>query len=266
MSDFVVPAGLTIIGVAVYLAWKQGSAPADAPAQDLGAGFNLGDYVPGFLEGFTSTEPPAAPVENWSGEVYTQADIEGVPVEGDSQLPGVVDSIITNTMDLGFMNTSTSADMGNANVRAFLDMIAVAEGTDGPEGYRVMFGYPRFQDRLITSYADHPRQYFSFTAGGRTQKTSAAGRYQFLVGTWDELKKKLGLQDFSPASQDAACIELIRQRRALDDVRAGRVASAITKCAKTWASLPGAGYGQPEQAMGKLLYAYRQAGGTTLEA
>lgn len=266
MSDFVVPAGLTIIAVAVYLAWKQGQAQPDAYQQDTGQGLDLGDFTPDWLTNFGSVDTTPAPTENWSTEVYTPDDTQGVPVEGDSQLPGAVDSIIANTMDGSFMNTTTNADLSNQNVRAFLDMIAVSEGTAMEEGYRVMFGYPRFADRLITSYADHPRQYFTFTSGGKTLKTSAAGRYQFLASTWDELKKKLGLPDFSPASQDLACIELIRQRGALTDVRAGRVASAISKCAKTWASLPGAGYGQPEKRLATLLTAYRQAGGTTLEA
>lgn len=154
-----------------------------------------------------------------------------------------------------------------ANVGAFLDMIAYAEGTSGDVGYRVMFGYPVFPDRLINSFADHPRQRFTFTNSlGKTLTTSAAGRYQFLESTWDELRTKLGLQDFSPASQDAAAIELIRQRGALNDVRAGRTTAAINKVAKVWASLPGAGYAQPERKISNLLAAYTNAGGTVNEA
>lgn len=258
MSDFIVPIAAVVIGAAVVIALRRQQGQ---DAQPFDAGQTL-DAAWDFSVQDTSQEVQQ---ENWSGNVWTEQDVYSVPVEGDEQMPGMIDSAVTSAMDI-FTTSSSGGAAGEANVRAFLDMIAMAEGTDGPEGYRVMFGYPRFSDRLITSWADHPRKYFSFTAGGRTQKTSAAGRYQFLVGTWDELRKKLGLQDFSPASQDAACIELIRQRGALADVRAGRVASAITKCAKTWASLPGAGYGQPEQQLGKLLYAYRQAGGTTLEA
>jgi lysozyme len=97
---------------------------------------------------------------------------------------------------------------------------------------------------------------------GNTYKTSAAGRYQFLVKTWDELKDKLNLVDFSPASQDAAAIELIRQRGALNDVKAGRIQSAIAKCAPIWASLPGAGYNQPERKLSSLLTAFNNSGGT----
>jgi muramidase (phage lysozyme) len=143
------------------------------------------------------------------------------------------------------------------NTRAFLDMLAYSEGTDGPDGYRTMFG-----GRLFDSYADHPRQYFPFTDGaGRQLKTSAAGRYQFLARTWDGLRSKLGLPDFGPASQDAAALELVRQRGALNDVKAGRITEACAKCAPIWASLPGAGYSQPERKITSLLAAYRTAGG-----
>lgn len=65
--------------------------------------------------------------------------------------------------------------------------------------------------------------------------------------------------------QDRACIELIRQPGALADVQAGRVPEAIAKCAKTWASLPGAGYNQPERKLTALVASYTQAGGN-LEA
>ena len=192
------------------------------------------------------------------------------PVQSDSDnLPTEDTQQTTTTLEDAFVaiNPSTYASgqgVGDpdANVSAFLDMIAYSEGTAGPEGYRTMFGH-----RLFDSFADHPRQYFSFTNSlGQQLKTSAAGRYQFLASTWDSLKQKLGLQDFSPASQDAGCIELIRQRGALPDVQAGRTSAAITKCAPVWASLPGAGYNQPERKLSQLLAAYTSAGGTTAEA
>ena len=254
MSDLLIPAAAIIITTAVVLAVRQQQAqaydatpPIDPTAPDFGT---------------VDTTP--LPAENWSGNVYSASDVAGVPVEGDAQIPTTLDSALTSVTS--FMNTSTNANANDANVRAFLDMIAFSEGTSGADGYRYQFGYPQNPDRLIQSYADHPRQYFSFTVGGVTKKTSAAGRYQFLASTWDSLRSKLNLPDFSPASQDAAAVELIRQRGALGDVVAGRTVAAIAKCAKTWASLPGAGYGQPERQLASLLNAYAQSGGTTLEA
>ena len=145
----------------------------------------------------------------------------------------------------------------DSNITAFLDMIAYAEGTEGSNGYRTLFG-----GGLFDSFADHPRRVFDFTnSKGERLKTSAAGRYQFLARTWDGLRAKLGLQDFTPASQDAGAIELIRAQGALGDVRAGRIATAVRKCAPVWASLPGAGYNQPERKYTQLVAAYKVAGG-----
>lgn len=204
--------------------------------------------------------PDAAPASpgDWGPP---QPEADSVPTEDTQQTTTMVqDAIIAVTPSTYFPAPSDA--VADANVSAFLDMIAYSEGTSGPDGYRTMFGH-----RLFDSFADHPRQYFSFTDGaGRQLKTSAAGRYQFLASTWDSLRAKLGLQDFSPASQDAGCIELIRQRGALNDVKAGRTADAIAKCAPVWASLPGAGYSQPERKLSQLLAAYSNAGGTTAEA
>lgn len=162
-----------------------------------------------------------------------------------------------------------------ANIAAFLATIRVAEGTAKTSGYRTLFGGGLFSN----DYRDHPRIACRFTdRAGRKWWTSAAGAYQFMavspipgtgnpprytkVDTWDRIKAKLKLPDFSPASQDRAALELINEDEALDDVRDGRLADAIRKCRGTWASLPGAGYAQPERTLGALQTAYLGAGGT----
>jgi lysozyme len=179
------------------------------------------------------------------------------PSEDEDQLPSLVDSAIVAVTPSTWIDSAMSQDQAAQNLRAFLDMIAYAEGTSGPDGYRTMFGH-----RLFTSFADHPRQYFDFTDGaGRQLKTSAAGRYQFLARTWDALKAKLSLPDFGPESQDAAALELVRQRGALNDVKAGRLSDAIAKCAPIWASLPGAGYSQPERKLSTLAQVFTDKGG-----
>lgn len=174
------------------------------------------------------------------------------------QTASTVESLIHQLNPMQYLEDTPEAQAA-ANERAFLDMIAYAEGTSSAEGYRMMFG-----GGLFDSYADHPRVLHSFTNKiGEKLRTSAAGRYQFLARTWDELRGKLDLPDFGPASQDAAALELIRQRGALPDVRAGRVAEAVRKVAPIWASLPGAGYNQPERKLAQLIAAYQSSGGTT---
>jgi lysozyme len=140
------------------------------------------------------------------------------------------------------------------NVTAFLRTIRVSEGTAGNDGYSILVGGDHFD-----SFADHPRQLVYLPNLGYS--SSAAGAYQILRRTWDGVAAKLGLSDFSPSSQDRAAVELIKQRGALADVRAGRFADAIAKCKKEWASLPGAGYGQRENSLATLQAAYINAGG-----
>jgi muramidase (phage lysozyme) len=55
-------------------------------------------------------------------------------------------------------------------------------------------------------YSDHPRRRSTIPAGQQNagMTSDAAGGYQFLGNTWAPIKEKLGLPDFSPASQDTA--------------------------------------------------------------
>lgn len=147
--------------------------------------------------------------------------------------PSFLDDTLSQISNL---TISVSDVVGDSQVQAFLALIRTGEGTTGPNGYRTMFG-----GGLFTGYADHPRQ--SITRGGLT--STAAGAYQFLSRTWDEMAAKYALSDFSPSSQDIAAVGLIKRRGALSDVLAGRFRAAIDKCNLEWASLPGSPYGQP---------------------
>lgn len=155
----------------------------------------------------------------------------------------------------------SAAQAGGSNVRAFLDLIAWSEGTDNgsqatkDDGYDVVVG-----GGLFDSYADHPRRLISLPSLGI--KSTAAGRYQILSRYWDHYRKQLGLVGgFTPENQDRIALQLIRECKALDDIKAGRIAEAIHKCRSRWASLPGAGYGQHEHKVSNLLAAYSKAGG-----
>lgn len=143
----------------------------------------------------------------------------------------------------------------NQNRKAFLDMISISEGTfgKGDNGYNVIVG-----GSLFTDYADHPRRLIQIRPG---LASTAAGRYQLLARYYDAYKKILGLEDFSPASQDLIALQQIKECHALHEIDSGLIPAAISKCAHIWASLPGAGYGQHENKMDMLLGAYEKAGG-----
>lgn len=139
----------------------------------------------------------------------------------------------------------------NPQVQQMLQMLKSAEGTAGlgEDGYNVLFGGETF-----SGYDDHPRVSKPFTGtDGKSNRTTAAGAYQFLSRTWDDASKAVGVTDFSPESQDKVAIELIRRRGALDNVLTGDFEGAIEKLGQEWASLPSSPYAQPKRTMEEVL-------------
>lgn len=148
------------------------------------------------------------------------------------------------------------------NQQAFLDMLASCEGTNSPDGYRALFGYTPTNGKIFDGYVDHPNIRSPFTeTTGRVNYTTAAGRYQIIYPTWRDLKKKLGLVGFTPADQDAAALELIRQCGALSDIENGDLQAAIEKTGGIWASLPSSRYPQPRRSPQFAQSAFTDAGG-----
>lgn len=93
----------------------------------------------------------------------------------------------------------------------------------------------------FSGYGDHPRRSIPIGDG---RSTTAAGRYQFLSSTWDAQKARLGLTDFSPASQDSAAWDLAQRvykqqtgRDITDDASAGKM--DWRALGGTWTSLAG---------------------------
>jgi muramidase (phage lysozyme) len=136
------------------------------------------------------------------------------------------------------------------NVKAFMDTLAYSEGTQ--EHYDYIFTFVTF-----TSYVDHPRK----VVCSGSLCSSAAGRYQFLAKTWDPLAADLGLTDFTPPSQEKACLELVRRagayELALKSNKLANFKAAVGKLNTIWASLPGSPYGQPTHSMAALWKAYQ---------
>lgn len=149
--------------------------------------------------------------------------------------------------------------LNSPNVQKYLNLISQTEGTT-KNGYATAFGGSR-----LKGLVDHPRTLHSFTqTDGKVNKTSAAGRYQFLRRTWDDVKQKYGLQDFGPRSQDIGALALINQSGALGNVLAGDFRGAIKKTGGIWASLPSSPYAQPKrswQQVDKMLGTKGHSGG-----
>jgi len=157
-----------------------------------------------------------------------------------------------------------------SQLAAMLQAIAHAEGTaNQADPYRVCYAYRH----VIRDLSDHP----AVTGEWRGEKlpdaqcraagygpgcvSTAAGKYQITRTTWARLKTKLNLRDFAASSQDAAGAELLRECGAADYLQAGDFASAVRAARRTWASLPGAGYDQPERSLAWVQARFEQAGG-----
>jgi len=147
----------------------------------------------------------------------------------------------------------------HTNVRAFLRAIRLGEGTLDEAGYRRIVGdIPPHAS--MTSCERHPnrrvwiRRYGVFS--------TAAGAYQITYPTWRGLVKQYHFADFMPHTQDMAAVALIREKGALEDVKAGRLSVAIDRCGALWASLPSSKAGQRKVSYAQVENVYRDAGGT----
>ena len=128
-----------------------------------------------------------------------------------------------------------AGDGANDNVRRFLDFLGKAEGAD----YDVIVGGGRFND-----FSRHPNVVGLRTAEG---PSTAAGKYQITGTTYRDFAPQLGINDFSPESQDRLALAIIEREGALNDVRAGNFDAAIQKLGNRWASLPSSPYSQPKR-------------------
>ena len=123
----------------------------------------------------------------------------------------------------------------NPNVRVMLDLIARAEGNTD---YNTLVGGGKFKD-----FSSHPNKTVYLRSRDRAGNvkiipSDAAGRYQIMGFNWQPYAKKLGLKDFSPASQDKIAIQMLADRGALPAILKGDFKNAVKKTGSQWVSLP----------------------------
>jgi muramidase (phage lysozyme) len=147
-----------------------------------------------------------------------------------------------------------------------LDVLAFTEGTGTDYGKLVdgiVLASPYYPELLgkrgvsVTNFSRHPDITVEVNAELRS---TAAGRYQFLKSTWDELK----MPNFSPASQDVAAVRLMQERGMIGPLLAGDLKTAVLKGAPEWASLPtasGGSYygGQTARSLAEIIAVYNLA-------
>ena len=149
--------------------------------------------------------------------------------------------------------------LSKSNVRAFLRVIREGETDQTGNAYRKLVGdLPGVYS--LTSLKDHPRRVVWIDS--LKVMSSAAGAYQFLTRTWDEMAQQYGFEDFGSACQDEAATGLLLRRKSLGAIIAGDLKTALEKCSYEWASLPPGRYGQPIISEFKAMAVYEKWGGS----
>ena len=109
--------------------------------------------------------------------------------------------------------------------------------------------------------------YLDPSRDGIDGKTTAAGMYQITRPTWQHHGGKLGLEDFSPRTQDLIAVEILRSLGVIEEIKEGEIAAVMPRVAPTWAALPegpGQGNHYPHQrhvSFVRFVASYLQAGG-----
>lgn len=169
---------------------------------------------------------------------------------------------------------------------AFLDLIAFSEGTSSSpitcaDGYDIIVSGVDGAN-YFTDYSHHPfalgrkpiivrlaqAAEYTYQEGNLTLNlaptkpavpaltSTASGRYQIILPTWKYIAEKINLSTFSPAKQDIAAIELMREKNIDNLIFNGDFDRAIANAAEIWASFPGNLYNQGGHTLDALIEQY----------
>lgn len=149
-----------------------------------------------------------------------------------------------------YQSPPLAMDGGDPYVRALMRTISASEASD-IRPYSVLYGGKHIRD-----LSAHPNQCVPITMGpNKGDCTTAAGRYQFLIGTWLEKAEKyhpersqLWIRNeyrFMPEFQDAVVYHWLTDTDAwgidvAEELRQGDLEIVLKRLSGTWTSL---GYG-----------------------
>ena len=163
-------------------------------------------------------------------------------------------------------NSSSETLADDPRIKAFFEVLGFTEGTGNNYGKVVngrVISAP-FNPELVGQYnvsvtnlTRHPEILVQVAPGLRS---TAAGRYQFLGSTWEELN----MPNFNARSQDVGAVKLMKRRRMIEPLLSGDLRTAVTRGAPEWASLPtatGGSYygGQPARTYSEISARYTSA-------
>jgi muramidase (phage lysozyme) len=152
----------------------------------------------------------------------------------------------------------------NKPIAAFLDLIALSEGTKHnpnthDDGYDIIVSGVNGPNSF-TDYSAHPfaagRPPIVVTTKPKLLESTASGRYQITLPTWKSITERWTSSVFSPKAQDVAALQLLKECGALTHINSGNITAAIEAACETWASFPGNSYGQGGRTLAWLLQTY----------
>jgi muramidase (phage lysozyme) len=154
--------------------------------------------------------------------------------------------------------------VASPNVKAFLEAIRYAEGTDTPDGHRTMFTGAKFND--LSKHPDTIK--CAIGLDGKEICSAAAGIFQYMPNTWAWVSKEINAKDFSLENQYRGGIALLKHRGVLDLIEKGEIATAFTYVCEEWASVScdknsviGAYPKQAVKPIGELMEVYKKKRG-----
>lgn len=170
-------------------------------------------------------------------------------VSGDA--PPMLPPPDSGTLDEALAEVQMQPD-ANSAIAAFLAMIRRFESNGD---YFILYGGGHFSD---TSQHPNVRVPFFNPRTGRQDYSTAAGAYQINKPTYDTFAPRLGITDFSPASQDMLAYTILNSVGADVAIANNDLVTALALASKKWASLPGSSAQQNPQTLQTALDTYQQ--------
>ena len=125
------------------------------------------------------------------------------------------------------LESDDMSEQDAANLRAFLALIRQVESNNDYNALVMGGSFSDFSDHPALLGWDGVR-----LADGRL--TTAAGAYQITRTTWKDLGGGDRYGSFDPAAQDAAAMDLLKRRGALNLVKAGQYDTAVARLTNEW--------------------------------
>jgi muramidase (phage lysozyme) len=132
--------------------------------------------------------------------------------------------------------------------KAFLDLLSYCEGTYGKSknGYDVLYSQKPSELRVINNWTEnttiiHGKEKWKVALNNdNTLFTTAAGRYQFIGSTWEEMNNKINAP-MTKVNQDNAALKLVKrilgQNFNFNITNESEMTEITNKLKNTWTSL-----------------------------